>query len=104
MTPTNRKRSDYGIDAPYAVTSALSGGLLGVSAGLILRVAEPSSPYWSIPFLWGIVGLAYALVFFLSSKGGKLWLRDRIIDPPDGPPRESGATARTVLTSNELGS
>ena len=65
------KKPDYGIDAPYAVIASLAGGLVGVAIGVIVRIAIPSSPYWDIPLVWGIVGLGYAMIFVLSSKLGK---------------------------------
>jgi SAM-dependent methyltransferase len=80
---TNGRKPDYGIDAPYAVMAALAGGLAGVTIGVIVAIAIPSSPYWTIPLVWGMVGLGYALIFVLSSKLGKPWLRDRILESLD---------------------
>src|SRR2546428_13900007 len=77
------KKPDYGIDAPYAVIASSAGGLVGVAIGVIVRIAIPSSPYWDIPLVWGIVGLGYAMIFVLSSKLGKLWLRGRILEKMD---------------------
>jgi arsenite methyltransferase len=84
MTSTARahdkKRPDYGIDAPYAVIVAVVGGIAGVSLGLFLEVTTPFSPYLSIPISCGIAGLGYGFVFVLSSKIGKIRVRDRILE------------------------
>ena len=82
-TRSDRKRPDYGIDAPYVVICALAGGLVGVSLGITVRILDPATPYWSIPFAWGTVGLGYASIFVASSKFGKLLVRDRILERID---------------------
>jgi arsenite methyltransferase len=77
-TAAERKRPNYGIDAPGAVRNLILGGV----AGLVLAVV-------SYLFDWGLtrmatgIGIGWLLLagwMVWDSKVGKLWSRDRLLD------------------------
>jgi ubiquinone/menaquinone biosynthesis C-methylase UbiE len=81
--PATKGRTDYGIDAPNVVAANLAVGLLAIFVAILLLALFPHRPYWSIPVPVGIVCVGFSLSFILSSKVGKLWVRDWIIEAID---------------------
>jgi cyclopropane fatty-acyl-phospholipid synthase-like methyltransferase len=79
-------RSDYGLDAPGIVRLMLGGGtacvIVGLAAPRLLAPATLAHLRWIVATLrWG--GAAYVLtgvMMVLSSRVGKLRLRDRLLD------------------------
>jgi len=81
---SNRRRPNYGIDAPNVVGGMFLGGVVGLVLGYASILAAKHGIGWTRftigPFLSvGFILVLEAGVMFYGSKVGKLRLRDRII-------------------------
>jgi arsenite methyltransferase len=77
-TAAQRKRPDYGIDAPGAVRNLILGG----AAALVLAVVSYFCD-WGLTRMatsFAVAWLAVAGWMVWDSKVGKLWSRDRLLD------------------------
>lgn len=79
-------RPDYGVDAPRVVITMLGGGALAAIAGFALApMAAPMAPTaWRAIIgtlrFGGLAWVATGAMMLLSSRVGKLRLRDRVLD------------------------
>jgi arsenite methyltransferase len=80
------KLPDYGIDAPTIVRNNAAGGILAwiASVGLFVLFRHSNPDFaWTILENGGLVGtilVAVAAFMFWSSKVGKFWIRDKLLN------------------------
>jgi len=80
------KLPDYGIDAPTVVRNNAAGGILAwvASLGMFILFRRSNADFaWSILVNGGIAGtilVTLAAFMFWSSKVGKFWIRDKLLN------------------------
>ena len=86
MNQSTYKNGDYGIDAPPVIRNLFIAGIASILAGVVLNLILRSSQLLiaNILLIWGLLAgasmLGTAALMIWSSKVGKLYLRERLID------------------------
>lgn len=82
MQPRQLSRADYGVDAPRAVRGMFLAGTAFLSAGFAMRHGTPPGYHDSgVSFTWTAgYFLFFGSLMFLSSRVGKLFARDALLD------------------------